>query len=145
MLSNENFRMTRQRQVILQAVKSVHSRPTADEVYQIVRQQLPRMSLGTVYRNLEMLCECGMLRKIQQAGTQKRFDGTVENHYHLRCIRCGRVEDAPIEPLTTIEEVLRKQSDYEIIGHQLQFVGICPQCKNEPPQTAQEPLEKESA
>ena len=127
--SNRTFRMTRQRQVILEELRKINSHPTADEVYEMVRRRLPRVSLGTVYRNLDMLCECGMIQKLELAGPQRRFDGTIENHYHVRCIRCGRVEDAPIEPLAALEDTLRELSDYEIIGHRLKFIGICPQCK----------------
>ena len=137
MSSNEAFRMTRQRQVILKELRKVNSHPTADEIYEMVRQRLPRVSLGTVYRNLDMLCECGTIQKLELAGTQRRFDGNVENHYHIRCIRCDRVEDAPIEPVTTLEDTLRKRmGDYEIIGHRLEFTGICPQCRQETLQTA---------
>ena len=122
--------MTPQRQVILDELKKSHIHPTADDIYERVRQRLPRISLGTVYRNLEILAENGMIRKMALAGTQKRFDGNPKNHYHLRCIRCGRVEDAPVEPLTSVEFNLRGKSDYEILGHHLEFIGLCPRCKD---------------
>ncbi|MGB6838553.1 MAG: transcriptional repressor [Dehalococcoidia bacterium] len=121
--------MTRQRQVILEELGKVSSHPTADEVYEMVRQRLPRVSLGTVYRNLEMLSERGMIKKLELGGTRRRFDGNARDHYHVRCIRCGRLEDAPVEPVTAVEDALRRATDYEIIGHRLEFIGLCPQCK----------------
>ena len=124
-------RMTRQRRVILDAVRELDSHPTADEVYGIVRQQLPRISLGTVYRNLEILSELNLTQKLELGGSQKRFDGDIRKHYHVRCTRCGRVEDAPIKPLDSIENALQGISDYEIMGHRLEFIGLCPQCKKE--------------
>jgi Fur family ferric uptake transcriptional regulator len=127
--SARKFMMTRQRRIILEELEKVNSHPTADEVYGMARRRLPRISLGTVYRNLEILSECGMIQKLELGGTQKRFEGNVRNHYHVRCIRCGCMKDAPMEPLTSIENAIRRVSDYEIIGTRLEFIGVCPQCK----------------
>ncbi|MGE5575573.1 MAG: Fur family transcriptional regulator [Syntrophothermus sp.] len=129
----EKFRMTHQRQIILEELKNVTTHPTADEVYEMVRRRLPRISLGTVYRNLELLAEEGIIQKLELAGTQKRFDGNPENHYHVRCIRCGRVDDVPIEPGMLIDQAVRGVSDYEIIGYRLKLIGLCPQCAKEEP------------
>ncbi len=127
--SSQQLRMTRQRRTILEALKGVNNHPAADEVYQMVRRKLPHISLGTIYRNLEVLSERGLIRKLEFAGSQRRFDGKRNNHYHLRCTGCGKVEDAPIEPSKEIEEDLRKLSDYDIVGHRLEFIGLCPRCK----------------
>lgn len=123
--------MTRQRQVILEELGKVSSHPTADEVYDMVRRRLPRVSLGTVYRNLEMLSERGMIQKLELGGTRRRFDGNVRDHYHVRCVRCGRLEDVPAEPGAVLENALRGVSDYEITGYRLEFIGLCPQCKKQ--------------
>jgi Fur family ferric uptake transcriptional regulator len=123
------FMMTRQRRVILEELRKLESHPTADEVYELARRRMPRISLGTVYRNLEILSDCGMIQKLELGGTQKRFDANVRNHYHVRCMRCGCIEDIPMEPLTTVENDVRAVSDYEIIGSHLEFIGVCPQCK----------------
>jgi len=121
--------MTRQRRVILEELRKLESHPTADELYEMARRRLPRISLGTVYRNLEILSECGMIQKLELGGTQKRFDGNVGNHYHIRCIQCGCIEDVSMQPFTAIENAIRGVSDYEIIGTRLEFIGVCPQCK----------------
>jgi len=125
------FMMTRQRRVILEELRKLESHPSADQVYEMARRRLPRISLGTVYRNLEILSEYGMIGKLELVGTQKRFDGNVRNHYHVRCIRCGGIKDVPMEPLTTIENTLHELTDYEIIGSRLEFIGVCPQCRKE--------------
>ena len=132
MASEKKFIMTSQRQVILDEVKKTCSHPSADELYQLVRKRLPRISLGTVYRNLEILAESGMIQKLEWAGTQKRYDGTLENHYHIRCLNCGRVEDIAIGPLSVLEDIFRAVNHYEIIGYRLEVLGICLQCKNGP-------------
>jgi Fur family ferric uptake transcriptional regulator len=121
--------MTRQRRTILEELRKVNSHPPADEVYKLVRRRLPRISLGTVYRNLETLSGRGLIRKLELGGSQRRFDGHIKNHYHVRCVRCGDVEDVPVEPVAELEGLLHGVSDYKVIGHRLEFVGLCPQCK----------------
>lgn len=129
MLSNPKYRMTRQRQVILEELRKANSHLTADEVCQMVRRRLPRISLGTVYRNLEMLSESGVIKKLELGSAQKLFDGRAEAHYHVRCIRCARVDDVSGDLSPIISDVFRDVSDYEIIGHQLLLTGLCPDCK----------------
>ncbi len=129
MKANQKYRMTSQRQVILEEIRKVHSHPTADQVYEEVRKRLPRISLGTVYRNLDILSECGLIQRIAPVSNQMRFDGDTTNHYHVRCIHCGKVEDAPIEPVEGFEHSLGHLNDYSIIGHNLEFIGRCPRCK----------------
>ena len=75
MIEPNLLRMTRQRKVILEIMKNVTSHPTADQVHQMVRKTLPHVSLATVYRNLEILSEHGMIQKLELAGAQRRFDG----------------------------------------------------------------------
>jgi len=125
------LRMTAQRRIILEELRKVHTHPTAGEIHQIVRKRLPRISLGTVYRNLEILSESGMIQKLEIAGAQKRFDGTVGNHYHVRCIRCGRVDDVLVDPIPMINEALVEAAGYEILWRRIEFVGVCPQCQKE--------------
>ena len=131
MSSNRGTRMTRQRFVILEELRDTRSHPTADEIYELVRRRLPRVSLATVYRNLDVLCEQGVIQKLELACSQRRFDGNTRNHYHVRCTRCGRVEDAPIEPLAWLEQAVNRASDYVITGHRVKFLGTCPQCEQE--------------
>ncbi len=125
------LRKTKQREVILEELNKVKTHPTADEIYDMVRRSLPNISLGTVYRNLEVLSEAGLIRKLDLAGTQKRFDGDTREHYHVRCNRCGRVDDVPGEPIPAIERAIGRMSDYVIESHRLEFTGYCPECQKE--------------
>jgi len=84
--------------------------------------------LGTVYRNLEILSELGEIQKLRLSGALKRFDWDTSKHYHIRCVQCNRVDDAPIAPLNQIEDELYESTVFEIIGHNLEFVGLCPEC-----------------
>jgi Fur family transcriptional regulator, peroxide stress response regulator len=127
-LKKEPFRKTKQRTVILEELQKVDTHPSADEIYMMVRKRMPRISLGTVYRNLELLSEKGIILKLTFGGNQKRFDGYTEQHYHIRCMQCGKIADAPIDPITTIDEKADKLSGYKIFGHNLEFIGLCPDC-----------------
>lgn len=127
-MKDRTLRMTRQRKLILEEMRRVKRHLSADQVYDIVRRRLPRISLGTVYRNLEILSELGEIRKLEYAGSIKRFDWNPENHYHIRCMQCGRIDDAPIPPLSGIEQEVRDATDYQINGHHFEFVGLCPAC-----------------
>jgi Fur family ferric uptake transcriptional regulator len=125
---DQKLRVTRQRKVILEELRRYNDHPSADVLYERVRTRLPRISLGTVYRNLEILTELGEIQTLELSGSMKRFDGIPKKHYHIRCLRCGRVDDAPIAPLNQIEDELYGATVYTIIGHRLEFTGLCPAC-----------------
>ncbi len=129
MQKHPNQRMTRQRQVILEELRKVNTHPSADEVYEMVRKRLPRISLGTVYRNLEVLSESGEIRKLEP-GLLKRFDGNPSEHFHIRCIRCDRIADVPMPQDFDIDLADMTPTEYEILGHRLEFFGLCPYCSN---------------
>jgi Fur family ferric uptake transcriptional regulator len=123
-----DLRMTRQRQTILDELKGSHSHPPADEIYESVRRHLPHISLGTVYRNLEILCEHGLVQKLEHAGFQRRYDARLENHYHVRCVKCGNIKDIEAATLADIEDKIGEKTDYVLLGHHIEFVGLCPGC-----------------
>jgi Fur family ferric uptake transcriptional regulator len=122
--------MTKQRQLILDELSKVKSHPTADELYQMVRKQMPKISLGTVYRNLEILSDSGVIQKIDVGGTQKRFDADISNHPHIRCVKCGKVADLHVDLEFDFEDVARKASEFTILKHRLEYSGICPACES---------------
>ncbi|MEA1946614.1 MAG: transcriptional repressor [Thermodesulfobacteriota bacterium] len=128
MLQEKNRRITKQRQVILEELRKLNTHPSADEIYKVVRRRLPRISLGTVYRNLEVLAQMGEIQKLELSGSLKRYDWNTNKHYHIRCVRCNRVDDAPIAPLNQLEDDLYEATVFEIIGHNLEFTGFCPEC-----------------
>lgn len=124
-----SLRVTKQRQVLLGELCKVRTHPTADELYQMVRQHLPRISLGTVYRNLELMAENGMIQKLEVGGSQKRFDGNAAPHYHVRCLNCSRVDDLSLPLVLDIEQQAREHTEFTIMRHSLEFSGLCPACR----------------
>jgi Fur family ferric uptake transcriptional regulator len=135
------FRNTRQRQVILEELRRLTSHPTATELYEIVRQRLPKVSLGTVYRNLELLNQLGAIRKLELGGSESRFDGNLTPHHHVRCNRCGRLDDLHGLPTGLVAQPHGNLGGYQIIGHRLEFIGICPDCQRhlESPESSDTP------
>lgn len=128
MKEEPKFRMTSQRQVILEYLRGHIDHQTADEVFRVVRRDLPRISLATVYRNLETLAEAGLIRRYGGYG-QRRYEGNSDQHYHIRCLGCGRLEDTPLERVAYLEQDAKKRSRYVITGHDLEFQGFCPACQ----------------
>ncbi len=124
-------RNTKQRQVVLEELRCLTSHPTASNLYEIVRQRLPKISLGTVYRNLELLVQQGAIQKLEHAGSEARFDGNCTQHYHVRCVRCGRVDDAHDVPRDAAVSRIKDVCGYDVLEHRLEFIGICPHCKQD--------------
>jgi len=122
-------RNTRQRQVILEELQKLTSHPTAAELYKIVCKRLPKISLGTVYRNLELLAQNNIIQKLDISGSEVRFDCNPDQHYHVRCVHCGRVDDLHDIPADLIGHRLKESNGWKILGYRLDFIGICPECK----------------
>ena len=123
------IRMTPQRRVIIEELRLLAGHPTAREVFDQVRRRLPRISLGTVYRNLDAFARQGMIRTLELGCAGRRYDDDLDEHYHLCCVRCGRIVDAPMARLDGLEKALGDTGGFEVIGHRLEFNGICPACK----------------
>ncbi len=120
-------RMTRQRMMILEALRSVHTHPTADDIYAMVRKRIPRISLGTVYRNLDFLAENGTILKLESAGSIRRFDGFTHPHQHVRCTACGCITDVEIPmPVPEVHDI--QVEGFQITGIRLEFEGLCAGC-----------------
>ena len=120
--------MTRQRQAVLDEVQFGSGHPTADEIHTEVRKKLPHMSLGTVYRGLEVLHQAGLIRKLDLGEGQKHYDCGLDKHYHVRCIRCGRIGDIAPDPIPDLDRAVDGQG-FRILAHQLTFEGLCSTCQ----------------
>ncbi len=122
-------RNTRQRQIILEELKKLTSHPSASTLYEIVRQRLPRISLATVYRNLEMLSREGVILKLDLGSNEARFDGNPAPHCHIRCLKCDRVDDVHELPTGSLPVVPPEMAGYEVRGYALEFQGLCADCR----------------
>ena len=118
-----------QREMIKQNLLSRYDHPTADMVYQSIREELPNISLGTVYRNLRFLVDQGDALSLKLGDGREHFDGHVEPHYHFICTKCGDVEDIFMDELNICEQA-SKHCSGEIHGHCTYFYGLCNNCKS---------------
>ena len=129
-MSRPQTRMTRQRMIILEELRKVHTHPTADELYSRVRERMPRISLGTVYRNLDLLADSHQIVKLESAGTMRRFDGNTTPHRHVHCVRCGRVADVPAAMFSDAEpDVSGVHVDgFAVTAARVEYDGLCDEC-----------------
>ena len=111
---------------ILEVIRGTKSHPTAEWVYLKLKDEMPELSLATVYRNLEQLTEAGELLKL--SGDTSRFDGNTEGHYHITCEKCKRVFDLPAPYEKDLAERLAAGSGFLITGYTIDFRGICSEC-----------------
>ena len=123
------LRITKQRTIIFEELKKSRRHMSADELYGVVRKKLPRISLATVYRNLEHLSETGLIVKLEVSGRQKRFDSDVAHHDHVSCVQCHRVENVFLEGIKEDSPSHGVVDGYIITGRRLEFVGLCPRCQ----------------
>lgn len=123
-------RNTIQRDLVLQAVQDLQNHPTPDEVYTYIRKKHPTISKGTVYRNLNVLVEKGLLRKVDVPDSANRVDHILGAHYHIECRICGNVYDVDMPDMSSeIEKKIRSKNGFDIERHDLFFFGVCPECK----------------
>ncbi|WP_027717843.1 Fur family transcriptional regulator [Desulfovirgula thermocuniculi] len=122
-------RMTRQRRLILEILRSTDIHPTADWIYHQARKHIPDISLGTVYRNLNQLKQAGEIMELNYGSTFSRYDGNPCNHYHFVCDACGRVFDVEMPVLSGIEEEAARLSGMKVTRHRLEFYGYCRECQ----------------
>ena len=122
------MKYSKQREAIIDYLKTRKDHPTADDVYMHVRQEYPRISLGTVYRNLTLLADLGDILRLRVGDGLDHFDATAEPHYHFVCRRCGNVSDLEIASLPSIGEIVGGDFDGVIEGHVTYFYGTCGQC-----------------
>jgi len=127
------LRMTHQREVILEQIKKSTTHPTADELYEKIKKKLPRISLATVYRNLEIMSEAGMINKLEISGRQKRFDWDLDQHDHIYCVQCHRVDNIELGDKKKITLPPEEDRGYQVSGCRVEFYGICPDCNDTAP------------
>ena len=122
--------VTPQRLAIIRALLTSAEHPRADAVYEVVRREHPHISLATVHRTLETLCEIGEARKVTTLHDSARYDGNMAPHHHVVCVKCRRVRDIEIPEL---EQVLRGRAaigDFKVLGSSLEIQALCSECSD---------------
>jgi Fur family peroxide stress response transcriptional regulator len=124
-----NRRATKQREAILKILENTCSHPTADQIYDTVRKDIPNISKGTVYRNLQVLREDGLVSELNLNGTLSRYEEKQSRHYHFRCEKCGRVFDLDEPVNTEIDKRVSARTGLKISFHYTEFWGLCTDCQ----------------
>lgn len=122
------MKYSKQREAILTYLQSTKLHPTAETVYVTIREEFPKISLGTVYRNLNLLADCGEILRLNCGDGIDHFDATVEPHHHFVCRECGQVLDLDMPSIEEINDKASKNFDGEIQGHSIYFYGKCAKC-----------------
>ena len=125
-------RNTIQNTLVYEAVNKLQCHATADEIYDMIVQEHPTISRGTVYRNLNRLAEMGKIRKMEIPGGPDRFDHCCHDHCHVKCERCGRVFEVDMDYITGLEKNIRDTHGFAFTGYDILFRGICPECGKKP-------------
>ncbi len=124
----KNTRNTKQREIIHQYLLSTKKHPTAEKVYENIHDQLPSVSLATVYRNLNFLAESGQALKLDCGDGIIHFDGNPIPHNHFCCRKCGQVLDLEMDSIDHIEKIAAAGFGGKIEGHHTYFYGLCENC-----------------
>lgn len=121
-------RNTIQQEVVFRTLKEMKSHPTADAVYQEVQKVHPSISRATVFRVLNRMAAEGRITKVHNGSGADGFDDRLEKHCHIRCRKCGRIEDVLMKAYPNPEQDVRDSGGFQITGHYLLFEGICGDC-----------------
>ena len=121
-------RFTEQRAAVYRFLHDSTAHPTADEVYTAVRSELADISLATVYKALETLVGCGLATKLSYGDGSARYDPRTDEHFHARCLRCGRVRDVLAHSVSGALPTIEPTDGFHVEGYRLEVVGVCADC-----------------
>ncbi len=128
MATGTRTRHTEQRRIVYEVLRSTKTHPTADWIYEQARRRMPKISLGTVYRNLNVLRDEGLVRELHGVDRRAHFDADVSPHAHFVCTRCGKIRD--VVPAPEVEwQSLKDLVGCEVARQDIQFFGVCPACR----------------
>jgi Fur family peroxide stress response transcriptional regulator len=121
--------LTIQRRAVFEALAGRRDHPTADQVWDGLRERLPGLSRTTVYRVLDTLVEAGLARRVHHAGAAVRFDPVTGRHHHLVCEICGRLDDVGDEAVPAVPLPDLGRSGFRVRDYSISFTGLCSSCR----------------
>lgn len=128
-LKDTGVRMTPQRHAILAYLYQTDGHPTADDIYKALAGNFPNMSVATVYNNLKVFRETGLVQELTFGDNSSRFEITKDIHYHVLCINCGNIENLEYPCVSDIEVLAQQRTGYKIDCHRVEVLGLCPSCQ----------------
>lgn len=113
----------------MELLRSTGSHPTATWLYDKLKDEFPNLSLGTIYRNLNILIEQGLINKIDFGSTFDRYDANIERHYHFICEKCDSIVDLSMPVMDELDKQVIQKTGFNIKRHRIEFYGLCGNCK----------------
>ena len=130
-LKKTGVRITPQRHAILEYLINSMSHPTADDIYKALEGKFPNMSVATVYNNLRVFRQVGLVRELTYGDSSSRFDYITSKHYHVICTDCGKIVDFHYPGLDEVEHLASHVTGFKISHHRMEVYGLCPECSNQ--------------
>nr|WP_033826411.1 peroxide-responsive transcriptional repressor PerR [Bacillus andreraoultii] len=127
-LKVSGVRITPQRHAILEYLINSMTHPTADEIFKALEGKFPNMSVATVYNNLRVFREVGLVKELTYGDSSSRFDFSTHDHYHAICESCGKIVDFQYPGLDEVEQFATHVTGFNVSHHRLEVYGICPEC-----------------
>ncbi len=128
-LHERGVQLTSQRAAVFDYLSGVEHHPTAEEIYLAIKPALPRISLATVYKNLEALAKCEVVSKLTYGDAAARYDIRTDHHYHTRCLECGKIWDLDAAKGSAWLEQVKPQTGFEVHDYRLEILGRCRDCR----------------
>ncbi|RSL31704.1 transcriptional repressor [Salibacterium salarium] len=129
-LKNTKVRMTPQRHAILEYLYESMNHPTADDIYKALESKFPNMSVATVYNNLRVFKNVGIIRELTYGDSSSRFDCVTTDHYHVICSDCGKIVDFHYPGLDEVETLAEHVTGFKVHDHRMEIYGSCQECKS---------------
>ena len=130
-LKQSGVRITPQRHAVLEFLIEAEIHPTADDIYKALEGKFPNMSVATVYNNLRVFRELGLVRELTYGDSSSRFDWNTSKHYHVICESCGKTVDFHYPSLDEEESLAEKVTGFDVSHHRMEVYGVCQECKQE--------------
>ncbi|WP_197280032.1 peroxide-responsive transcriptional repressor PerR [Bacillus sp. FJAT-27251] len=129
-LKGTGVRITPQRHAILEYLIESMSHPTADDIYKALEGKFPNMSVATVYNNLRVFREVGLVKELTYGDSSSRFDFVTTQHYHVICQSCSKIVDFHYPGLDEVEQLASHVTGFKVGNHRMEIYGVCPECSN---------------
>ncbi len=127
-MNKYKYKRSRQREHILNILKDTDTHPTASWIYDELKKEFTNLSMGTVYRNVNILIDQGLITKIESGSSFDRFDGNVSPHYHFTCRQCDSIYDLPLPVLEDLHQKVSSSTGHQADSHSINFYGQCNNC-----------------
>ncbi|WP_020006165.1 peroxide-responsive transcriptional repressor PerR [Salinicoccus albus] len=130
-LRETGVRITPQRKAVLKYMVETDEHPTADDIFKSLSSEFPNMSVATIYNNLKLFKDTGLVKELTYGDASSRFDFITDTHYHIICSNCEKITDFHYPGLDEVEQLAGAVTEYDVSHHRLEIYGLCPDCRED--------------